>query len=171
MGFSRPNSSLAGPAFVYPVKALLTRARSAWWLAKRSRRETPGLRILFYHRIADEPDELAVHPDRFVAQLEAIAAAGFRGVDVETALEALAGGQAQRLVGLSFDDGFRDVADHGLPALERYGFSATVFVATGVAAQRASFPWYDHSPPVLRPDEIADRHFVSRPTRSRIRIS
>jgi peptidoglycan/xylan/chitin deacetylase (PgdA/CDA1 family) len=74
----------------------------------------------------------------------------------ETALEALAAGRPQRLVGLSFDDGFRDVADHGLPALERYGFSATIFVATGVAAQRASFPWYDHSPPVLRPDEIAD---------------
>lgn len=156
MGFSRADSGLAGPAFIYPVKALLTRTRSTWWLARGFERREPGLRILFYHRIADERDELAVHPKRFAAQLETIAAAGFRGVDVETAIEALAADRTEGLVGLSFDDGFRDVADNGLPALERYGFSATVFVSTGVSAQRATFPWYDHAPPVLRPDEIAD---------------
>jgi peptidoglycan/xylan/chitin deacetylase (PgdA/CDA1 family) len=88
--------------------------------------------------------------------MEAIAAAGFRAVDIENAVEALAGGDGHGLVGLSFDDGFRDVAEHALPVLERYGFTATVFVTTGVAAGRAKFRWYDSPPAVLAPDEISD---------------
>jgi peptidoglycan/xylan/chitin deacetylase (PgdA/CDA1 family) len=141
---------------VSPAKALLTRVRSAWWLAGQNRDEGDGLRILFYHRISSERDELAVHPRRFAQQMEAIASAGLRAVDIESAVEALAVGQRDGVIGLSFDDGFRDVAEHAVPVLERHGFTATVFVTTGVAAGRTSFPWYDVPPGVLTPQEISD---------------
>src|SRR3954449_3582906 len=121
-----------GPAWVQVVKPALTRARTAAWLA-RGRPAQPGLRILFYHRVADEPDPLAISPGRFRAQMDVLAEQGYRVVDVVSGAGLLARGEGlDRVVALSFDDGYRDVAENALPVLERHGFSATVFVATGV---------------------------------------
>jgi peptidoglycan/xylan/chitin deacetylase (PgdA/CDA1 family) len=135
------------PRALYPAKAALTRGRSALWAARGSR-VTPGPRILFYHRVSDEPDELAVSPAAFRRQMEALAAAGLRGVETGAAT-------GDGVVGLNFDDGYRDVAEHALPVLEELGFAATVFVATGVTDGRARFAWYRQQPPLLAWDEIA----------------
>jgi peptidoglycan/xylan/chitin deacetylase (PgdA/CDA1 family) len=145
-----------GPAWVQTAKPVLTRARTAAWRA-RGAPARPGLRILFYHRVADEPDPLAVSPARFAAQMEALAADGRRVVDVIAAADMLARGErADGVVALSFDDGYRDVAEHALPQLERLGFRATVFVATGVLDGTATFTWYRQPPPVLSWREVVD---------------
>ena len=109
------------------------------------------MRILYYHRIAAGRDELAVSPRRFRQQMEELARAGLRGVDT---MEAAAGGPG--VVGLNFDDGYRDVADHALPVLEQLGFRATVFIATGITDGRARFEWYDDQPPLLSWAEIQE---------------
>lgn len=143
-----------GPAWVQTAKAASTRVRTAGWRA-RGGPTRPGLRILFYHRVADEPDPLAIAPRRFAAQMDMLAAEGYRVVDVIEAAKLLAAGDPQgRVVGLSFDDGYRDVAEHALPVLERHGFRATVFVATGVVDGTATFSWYRRQPPILDWDEI-----------------
>lgn len=140
-----------GPRWLYPAKAAATRARSVTWLARtRGSRDTSGIRILFYHRVTPEPDELAVTPERFAAQMAWLARAGLTAVDVPAVARALDGGaDPATLVGLSFDDGYQDVADHALPVLERHGFSATVYVATGVTDGRARFSWYREQPPLM----------------------
>jgi peptidoglycan/xylan/chitin deacetylase (PgdA/CDA1 family) len=144
------------PAAVYRVKATLTRACSVSWAIRAGRRPAaPGVRILFYHRVADARDELAVAPARFRAHMEALAAAGLRSVAVEE-LPRLIGAGDNGVVGLCFDDGYRDVAEHALPILERLGFRATVFVATGVVDGEATFSWYRRQPPVLSWREIGD---------------
>jgi peptidoglycan/xylan/chitin deacetylase (PgdA/CDA1 family) len=143
-----------GPAWVQAVKPALTRARTAAWSVRRPP-EPGGLRILFYHRIADAPDPLAVAPQRFRAHMELLRAEGFRVVDAVRAAQLLASGDpCDGVVGLCFDDGYRDVAVHALPVLERHGFSATVFVVTGAADGTAGFPWYARQPPVLGWREI-----------------
>src|SRR5215208_4477980 len=65
-----------GPPLLYPAKAAVTRARSLAWVARTRGRPRGGTRILFYHRVSDERDELAVRPRAFRAQMEALAAAG-----------------------------------------------------------------------------------------------
>lgn len=143
-----------GPRWVQTVKPALTRLRSAAWRA-RGRPRRPGLRILFYHRVSDDPDLLAISPRRFADQMDLLAAEGFRVVDVVEAARLLrAGERLDEVVALSFDDGYRDVAEHALPLLERRGFCATVFVATGVVEGTATFSWYARQPPVLGWDEI-----------------
>jgi peptidoglycan/xylan/chitin deacetylase (PgdA/CDA1 family) len=143
-----------GPAWVQLVKPALTRARTAAW-QMRGRPTRPGLRILFYHRLSDDRDPLAIAPARFRRQMEALSAQGYRAVDVVAAADALRRGEpVDRLVGLSFDDGYRDVAEHGLPVLERHGFRATVFVAPAVVDGTAAFSWYHDQPPVLGWSEI-----------------
>ena len=110
-----------------------------------------------YHRISDDRDELAVSPRRFREQMGFLAAEGYRVCDVpEVATRLAAGELPQRTVGLSFDDGYRDVAENALPVLAEYGYRATVFVATGVTDGTASFPWYRAQPPLLGWDEIAE---------------
>jgi peptidoglycan/xylan/chitin deacetylase (PgdA/CDA1 family) len=140
------------------VKTALIRARSAIWLVRtRGRLDGRTLRILLYHRVADDGDPLAVAPRRFREQMDYLAAEGFRVVDLARAVELLeAGPLASRTVGLTFDDGFADVRDEALPVLARHGFRATVFVTTGVTDGRTSFAWYDRQPPLLGWDEIAE---------------
>jgi peptidoglycan/xylan/chitin deacetylase (PgdA/CDA1 family) len=145
-----------GPSLPYPLKAALTRAGSLAWLARTGGQlDGSGLRILFYHRVADDRDELAVSPCRFAAQMQLLSDEGFTAVGVEEAIAALHHGEsAASLVGLCFDDGFRDVAEHALPVLERHRFRATVFVASGVVDGVARFRWYSEQPPVLQWHEI-----------------
>jgi peptidoglycan/xylan/chitin deacetylase (PgdA/CDA1 family) len=126
------------------------------WLARASRDSSPrGLRLLFYHRVADDEDELAVPVRRFREQMDFLAGEGYRVVDVPQLGALLDEGQVpDRTVGLSFDDGCRDVAENALPVLARHGFRATVFVATGVTDGRARFTWYALQPPLLTWDEV-----------------
>jgi peptidoglycan/xylan/chitin deacetylase (PgdA/CDA1 family) len=142
-----------GPGWVQAVKPVLTRGRTAAWRLRP--RPRPGLRILFYHRVADDRDPLAVPPRAFAAHMEVLRAEGYRAVDVVEAVERLAAGEpADGVVALCFDDGYRDIAEHALPELERHGFRASVFVATGVVDGSARFSWYERQPPILRWDEI-----------------
>lgn len=144
------------PAAAYRTKAVLTRSRSVCWRVRAGRRPAaPGVRVVFYHRISDAHDELAVAPRHFRAHMEALAAQGVRAVAVEEVPALIARG-ARGVVGLCFDDGYHDVAEHAVPVLERLGFRATVFVATGVVDRTATFSWYVRQPPVLSWGDIAD---------------
>lgn len=143
------------PRPFYAAKAALARVRSLAWAA-RGGRSAPGLRILYYHRVSDERDELAVRPSRFREQIAALAAAGYNVVDVASAAALLRSGDpVTGVVALSFDDGYRDVAEHAVPVLAEHGFRATVFVATGVVDGTARFSWYEQQPPVMSWPEIA----------------
>jgi peptidoglycan/xylan/chitin deacetylase (PgdA/CDA1 family) len=149
---ARDDLALA-PTAVYRAKAALTRLRS-WRWRLRGRPPAPGLRILFYHRVSDDRDELAVTPARFAEQMARLARDGLRAVDVEEGHALLAAGQAQGVVGLCFDDGYADVARNAVPVLERHGFRATVFLPTGVLDGSAAFTWYATQPALLTWDDV-----------------
>jgi len=141
----------------YALKAAATRARSTAWSLRATGRQERGLRILFYHRISDDRDELAVSPRNFRRQMDFLATEAYRVVDVVQAAELLDEGRPPgRTVGLSFDDGFLDVAEQALPLLAERGFRATVFVAPAVVDGWATFGWYRSQPPLLGWDEIAE---------------
>jgi peptidoglycan/xylan/chitin deacetylase (PgdA/CDA1 family) len=145
-----------GATLPYPLKAAVTRSRSAAWLARKAGTlDLRAPRILMYHRISDDSDELAVPPDRFRRHMDLLAEEGVAVLDVPTLGARLARGEIPlRTIGLSFDDGCRDVAENALPVLAERGFRATVFVATGVTDGRATFRWYRDQPPLLSWDEI-----------------
>lgn len=147
-----------GPRWLYPAKAVATTMRSATWLARaRSRTDAIGIRILFYHRVSPESDELAVSPEKFARQMEELAQRGYQAVDVPGVVHALEDGGAGRgIVGLSFDDGYQDVAEHALPVLRAHGFAATVYISTGVTDGRAHFAWYERQPPLMGWDTIRE---------------
>ena len=93
--------------------------------------------ILMYHEIATRQDtssRLAVSPASFAAQLAHLHEAGFTTLTVSGLASALAEDPArlpERPVLITFDDGFADFHREALPLLDKYGFTATVFVTTG----------------------------------------
>lgn len=145
------------PRALYAAKAAYTHARSAWWQTRTGgRADAAGVRILAYHRVSPDRDELAVTPSRFREQMEHLATAGYRVVGVDEAVAALDSAQRVPTIGLTFDDGYKDVADHGLPVLVDLGFRATIFVPTGAIDGTHPFSWYERPPPLLDWATIAD---------------
>lgn len=97
---------------------------------------TAPLPALLYHRVglvrAGGRPELTVAPKKFESQLRLLARQGFKGISASSWLATLTDGAPlpPRPIMLTFDDGYSDLADQALPALQRLGWSATVFVAT-----------------------------------------
>lgn len=90
--------------------------------------------ILMYHSVSPyqhDPHGVTMSPPRFKQQMRWLRRLGLRGVSVRALLEARSRGKGRRLVGLTFDDGYADFAEHVLPVLTRHGFTATVFVVAG----------------------------------------
>jgi peptidoglycan/xylan/chitin deacetylase (PgdA/CDA1 family) len=137
------------------VKASLTRTRAITWRMRR-RNLQDGLRMFLYHRVSDDADALALHPAKFRAQMEHLAAQGFRGLDAVTALDRLYAGELEpNHVALTFDDGFKDIEENALGVLADLGFSATVFVATDVIDGTARYLWAPEGARLLSWPDIA----------------
>jgi len=91
--------------------------------------------VLMYHgvgRVATDPLGLFVTPKRFGRQMATLHRLGLRGVSMGELGDAITNGRSAGLVGVTFDDGYRDVLHFAIPALRRYGFTATVFAVSGM---------------------------------------
>ncbi len=94
--------------------------------------------ILMYHQVAELPRELdplglAVPPDRFLQQMSYLALHAYRCLsllDVACILREGRRAPAKSFV-LTFDDGYHDVHSTACPILERFGFTATIFLVAG----------------------------------------
>ena len=95
---------------------------------------TPMPLVLMYHSVEAydaDPYQVTVRPERFHRQLRWLRRRGLRGVSMSDLLEARRAGHGRGLVGLTFDDGYRDFVTEVLPALRHNDFTATVFVVAG----------------------------------------
>jgi peptidoglycan/xylan/chitin deacetylase (PgdA/CDA1 family) len=99
----------------------------------------PSVPILMYHSITDE-DESNAHayyrtktsPAMFAAQMKYLHESGYKTCSLAQAIHQLQKQTqaADKLVVVTFDDGYRDFYHHAFPVLNQYGFSATVFLPT-----------------------------------------
>lgn len=109
------------------------------------RRQTKASRWpanLMYHaiaRVSDDPNRVCVTPQRFEAQMRYLKRHGLQGVSMREFLQAAGTERAKRLVALTFDDGYENFLYDAVPILERYGFSATVFVVAGMMGAENSW--------------------------------
>jgi peptidoglycan/xylan/chitin deacetylase (PgdA/CDA1 family) len=76
---------------------------------------------------------LSVDPRDFAEQMTCLADKGFRGISLCEALEYREHnmGWPPQAVVLTFDDGFANFYEEAFPVLERFNFSATLFIVTG----------------------------------------
>jgi peptidoglycan/xylan/chitin deacetylase (PgdA/CDA1 family)/2-polyprenyl-3-methyl-5-hydroxy-6-metoxy-1,4-benzoquinol methylase len=119
------------------------------------------LPILMYHSVAPNGSaaraRYRVTPEAFEAQLQYLRDAGFRSATLDEWRETKPQGKPLlgRAVVLTFDDGFRDFAEHAWPLLRRYGFGGLVFLATDhVGGTNAWSRVYSEPAPLLDWDEV-----------------
>jgi peptidoglycan/xylan/chitin deacetylase (PgdA/CDA1 family) len=120
-------------------------------LLERAGGEDPRiLRVLTYHRIVEAgdgtlyPGVVSCTPQVFERQLRELVSR-FRVISLQEAVEALRGRAAlpSRALLLTFDDAYRDFAEHAWPRLRALGLPAVLFVPTGFP-DRADRPfWWD----------------------------
>jgi putative peptidoglycan lipid II flippase len=140
------------------IQELLGSARQRW---RRDRGDAvyPSSPVLMYHSIARidrDLNRVCVSPERFAQQLDWLHRNGLRGVSIRELYQAKERGAASRLVGLTFDDGYRDFLTSALPILERYGFTATLFIVAGLLGGEND--WDKEGPrlPLLDKDELRE---------------
>lgn len=94
--------------------------------------------VLMYHSVTPywaDPYLITVSPERFDQQMGWLRRRGLRGVSIRELLSARGAGGGRNLVGLTFDDGYADFAEHVVPILRRYEFTGTVFAIAGRLGQ------------------------------------
>lgn len=92
--------------------------------------------ILMYHQIDAPPPRgtpmrgLVVAPRTFDWQMRMLRLMGYRGVSMSELLPYLEGRQTGRVVGITFDDGYRNNLEQALPILQAQGFTATCYAVS-----------------------------------------
>jgi peptidoglycan/xylan/chitin deacetylase (PgdA/CDA1 family) len=92
--------------------------------------------ILMYHQVEVPPPSgtsmrgMVVAPSSFAWQMRMLAVLGYRGLSLPELAPYLAGDKQGRVVGITFDDGYRNTLTQALPVLRSHGFSATCYVVS-----------------------------------------
>jgi peptidoglycan/xylan/chitin deacetylase (PgdA/CDA1 family) len=104
-------------------------------------RRPTGPRILIYHRVGlDSASQIEVATEDFVWQLEWLLE--HREIaSLESALDRWNEPSSERLVVLSFDDGYADTYDTAFPLLKRHGLPFTLYLATAGVGEAGRLTW------------------------------
>jgi peptidoglycan/xylan/chitin deacetylase (PgdA/CDA1 family) len=92
-----------------------------------------GVPVLNYHMVNDQTDNrLAVGTQEFAAQMDYLAKQGYTSITPDELLKYLQKGAPlpERAVLITFDDGYRDNYTNAFPIMQKYGFTATIFLIT-----------------------------------------
>jgi len=91
--------------------------------------------ILTFHSISDNnQDPWAVSPSTFELEMRWLNSRGYKGISLSQFYENA--GQ-EKVVVLTFDDGYKDFFDTVVPILNTFNFSATVFILAGLIGSLA----------------------------------
>jgi peptidoglycan/xylan/chitin deacetylase (PgdA/CDA1 family) len=158
---STPETSTRTPPLkprAYYTAVGLVESATTFRRLRRPLRPQRGVRILCYHRIARDRDVLAVRPDAFRGQLEAIRSSGARVLRLDRALDVLERPVEDFCVCITFDDGYRDALDMALPILREFDMPATVYLPTAMIDGVAPYDWYGErpAPPALDWDGVRE---------------
>jgi hypothetical protein len=110
-------------------------------------RGVPAVPVLSWRDVSHRPGSLVTTPGRFASELATLRAQGFRSVSLST-LTALAYGRRVKLparpVALTFDAGLSTDWTTVDPILQRYGFTAVVFVDPAEVAVKSPSYFLTH---------------------------
>jgi len=134
MGLSFRSDRLATLYLAHPLKRILQR---------NGERAVP---VLMYHSVSELSGrpchpyyETSTSPRVFEEQMKSLFENGYSAIPLKELPMVMRNRKGEsRSVIITFDDGYRDVLVNAMPILEKYGFRATVFLATGLMGSRSS---------------------------------
>lgn len=115
-----------------------------------------------YHKIGSPKGtgllrDLYVSPRVFRMQMWYLKIAGFRVVPLDDIVRLVQGEPVgEKLIALTFDDGFRNFHDEALPILREFGYPATVYVVSDLVGKHDAWETYgsDAHEPLMTWEEI-----------------
>jgi peptidoglycan/xylan/chitin deacetylase (PgdA/CDA1 family) len=135
------------------------------------------LAVLTYHRV-DEPESkpflypglIGATPAEFDEQMRFLAER-YRPLSLAELLAVRHGElePPQRAVMVTFDDGYRDVAEHAWPAMRRHGVPLTLFVPTAFPDDPQRLFWWDRLYASMSKLEVSERMPVFRVMRAKVK--
>jgi peptidoglycan/xylan/chitin deacetylase (PgdA/CDA1 family) len=134
---------------------VLLAASAAGTQAVAGRRHQPqaltDIPVLNYHKIDDIDTPLSVTPAEFEEQIAYLAENGYHTITPDQLMGYLKYGRAlpDKPVLITFDDGYRDNYANAYPILKKHGFTATIFLVTGLVGNDDRF---------LSWDQVRDMH-------------
>lgn len=102
--------------------------------------------VLTFHGVDGSGSVLSVRPDTLASLVAGLRRSGHAIVPL---IELLDGPAHERRVALTFDDGFRSVAQAALPVLSEAGVTATLFLVTGAVGSDNRWPGQPPGMPVF----------------------
>ncbi len=100
--------------------------------------------ILMYHQIESPAGGLTVTPTDLASQMDVLKAAGYTTVSMDEVLLSMEGEPVPlppKAIVLTFDDGYDCLYRNAYPILEERGFSATMFLTTGLVGRSGYLTW------------------------------
>ncbi len=118
--------------------------------------------ILAYHRVVPQVKYgIDVSRDMFEKQMAWLARKGYHSLNMEKFYQSLSSRTLDpKGIIITFDDGHQDFVQHAVPILKKYGYSATLFVNSGLLGRTfwvggrrpAPVRWHDTKPADYRED-------------------
>lgn len=97
--------------------------------------------VLYYHSIAVQAgNELRMPPDKFQKQMSYLSKHGYHVISMDELYQCLYDGKTfpSKPVVISFDDGYSDNFTNAFPIMQKYGYTATVFMISSYINESAA---------------------------------
>lgn len=106
-------------------------------------KKNKGIKILMYHRVKDDVQmELSVNSKDFQWQMEYLKRKGYKVISMDEACERIKTQELDdKLVVLTFDDGYEDYYHEAYPILENYGYPSIVYLVPSYIERKKVFWW------------------------------
>lgn len=131
------------------LRTLLAQVAHRTGLRALFRKRRQGIPVLMFHNVGHPPetaylpDHMKVSEARLEKLLRLLERSGYRTLTVSQIMAELEAGRTPNdVIGLTFDDGYRDNHDVLLPILQRHNATATIYVQTGPMKGRLN--WLHH---------------------------
>jgi len=111
----------------------------------------PEVPIITYHSIDVSGSSVSTSPTEFKTHLAYLQRSGYQSLALRHGVRLIesAAELPDKAVIITFDDGYRNNLTHALPLLKQFGFTATIFITTGFAGNKNSWPDQHRSIPPL----------------------
>jgi peptidoglycan/xylan/chitin deacetylase (PgdA/CDA1 family) len=133
----------------------------SWMLVYMGRlRRQAGVPVLLYHSVDTSGSVISISPREFRVHMTHLKQNGYQTITLQSYVNYLNKGEkpSDKMVVLTFDDGFKNNYAEVLPILLEYGFTGTVFVSTDFVGKTCTWEKSRSIPdlPMLSWDEIRE---------------